>query len=118
MGVQTGRGGCVPGTEGESADSCGGSRRGRCTAGRVCECMPGWTGPHCLARTGRDPILYDAPDDITDIGFEPPHSSVARFLFGALALLGASFAIFVGRRKSLEGWTPIPEVDGSLLSPK
>ena len=28
------------------------------------------------------------------------------------------FVLFVGRRKSLEGWTPIPEVDASLSSPK
>lgn len=80
--------------------------------------MPGWTGPHCLSHEGKDPILYDAPDDITDIGFELPDSGVARFLFIALIVLVAGFLVFVRQQKSLEGWTPIPDVDGTMMNQK
>lgn len=109
-GIQKGRGECDPGMTGEIPAACGGPERGRCTQGKVCECKVGWTGPHCLANRGFDDILWDAPDKITDVGFEPPLAYTSRFLIVALALLISLFVISIRWKKRMEQWTPIPDV--------
>lgn len=109
-GIQQGRGSCVPGATGVIPASCGGREHGRCTEGHVCECMDGWTGPHCLARQGSDPIAWDAPDKIADVGFEPPLADTSRFLIAALGVLIVLFIISVRWKKKMEGWTPVPDV--------
>ncbi|CAB9503152.1 Beta-glucan synthesis-associated protein [Seminavis robusta] len=113
-GIQTGRGRCDPAALGEIAAACGGSSRGHCTRGAVCECDPDWTGPHCLAHRGRDPILYDSPDRITDVGFELPFVQAARFLVFALAFLGVCLFLNVRCKKKIEGWEPIPDMNKQL----
>lgn len=117
--VQTGRGSCDPKASGSGSGmtphACGGDERGRCTSGHVCECNPGWTGPHCLAHSGRDPIAWDAPDTIADVGFEPPVADTSRFLATVLGILAAGFIILVRWKKSMEGWSPIPDAEKSVL---
>ena len=119
-GIQRGGGTCNPAVAGVRPEACGGNERGRCTKGKVCECMPGWTGPRCLAREGRDPVLYDLPETISDVGFFPP-KVVPRFLlvgFGVLVLL---LLIALQWKHHLQGWTPIPDADfgvGSLQNAK
>ena len=106
-GIQIGRGPCTPAVvDVVSKDSCGGPTRGRCTEGRVCECLAGWTGPHCMASKGSDPILYDQPDKITDIGFIPPCVKPWGLVIGfcALVFMLLSACCFQDR---MDGWTPI-----------
>jgi hypothetical protein len=110
--VEQGLGNCSPGAVGVTRDSCGGLERGRCTHGKGCECIKGWTGPHCLSREGSDPILYDVPDKITDVGFIPPDVSSARGLIvGFVVLLVVLLVATVFKRNRTEVWTPIPDAE-------
>eukprot|EP00542_Grammatophora_oceanica_P020398 CAMPEP_0194039022 /NCGR_PEP_ID=MMETSP0009_2-20130614/11211_1 /TAXON_ID=210454 /ORGANISM="Grammatophora oceanica, Strain CCMP 410" /LENGTH=561 /DNA_ID=CAMNT_0038681721 /DNA_START=332 /DNA_END=2017 /DNA_ORIENTATION=+ len=108
-GIQRGRGVCSGDPESsDSRQTCGGLTRGRCTGGHVCECHLGWTGPHCLAHQGSDPILYDIPDKISDIGFTPPR--VAPYaLTGSLLALLLVFIVALMWRREIDGWRPIPD---------
>jgi beta-glucanase (GH16 family) len=108
--IQQGRGYCDPQAIGILPETCGGSQRGQCTSGSVCECRAGWTGPHCLAHQGNDPIVYDKPDKITDVGFIPP-KMVSNFLWIGLGVLVFLFLIAVQMKHRMEGWTPIPDAD-------
>lgn len=108
--IQRGRGDCNPRATGAIPATCGGSERGRCISGNECECKPGWTGPHCLAHDGSDPIPYDQSDRISDVGFEPPKITPS-FLLVTLGVLVFLFLIAVQWRHRMEGWTPIPDVD-------
>lgn len=108
--MTTGRGTCKPTATGVGRDSCGGERRGQCTAGRVCECKEGWTGPHCLASAGFDDIIWDQPETLADVGFVLPNVIPAGLLFGLGALI-LLFVISVQWKKQIEGWSPIPEVE-------
>jgi hypothetical protein len=112
--IQIGRGQCDPKAVGVKPESCGGNERGICSHGKVCECQPGWTGPHCLAHAGIDPILYDQPDQITDIGFILPRFSY-NFLFLAFVTLVFLFSVMLQSkvRHHLEGWRPVPDVEMS-----
>jgi hypothetical protein len=113
--VQDGRGYCDPSASGNKPEACGGEVRGKCTSGRVCECFADWTGPHCLAHRGRDPIIYDAPDQISDIGFEPPVVKSFRFLLATFVVLVAGFVFMVRRNKYQKaGWTSVPDADVSV----
>ena len=96
-------------------EACGGSKRGRCTKGGVCECLEGWSGPHCLAHRGRDPILWDPPDEIADIGFIPPRVTPSRGLIVMLGLLMVFLILSAKWKQKLKGWTPIPEAEKSVL---
>ena len=69
--IQNGGGACTPSAIGVSPASCGGPTRGTC-AGNTCTCKSGWTGPNCLAHDGSDPINWDAPTTIADLGFQAP----------------------------------------------
>lgn len=109
-----GTGPCDPRAEGVTRDSCGGPTRGRCTQGKVCECKEGWTGPNCLVSDGFDPIAWDEPDKISDVGFIPPEFAPNGLLFG-LTLVGIVFLIAMQWKNRMEGWTPIPDVDSKLL---
>jgi beta-glucan synthesis-associated protein KRE6 len=110
--IQRGQGPCNPRvTNSNTLDTCGGPERGRCLASsKTCECMPGWTGPHCLAHQGYDPILYDEPDHITDVGFVPPRTA-PRFLVCGMGLLFLLLVVVGRYRKSLDYYSPIPEVE-------
>lgn len=112
--VPQGRGACVPGSMGISPASCGGPRQGRCTSGRVCECQDGFTGPNCMARTGEDPIPYDQPDKIRDVGFVPPLLGPS-FLIGALVGLSMLLVAVTQCRHRLDRWMPIPEEQRKLI---
>lgn len=110
-GVQVGRGMCRAGVTNVTSirDTCGGPERGRCTQGRVCECKEGWVGPHCLAHNGGDPIQYDVPDKITDIGFEPP-SVAPRVLVLGFIFLAGFMMVTLRWRSQFDRWRPIPDV--------
>ncbi len=114
-GVQRGGGICLPSAAGVIPDACGGDERGRCTAGKVCECRAGWTGPYCLAPQGRDPILYDEPDSILDVGFIPPRVFPMFLAIGGILLLILLLLTIAGRRR-LESWSPIPSVEAQSLA--
>lgn len=107
-GIQTGRGLCNTQAIDNSSDACGGPARGRCSPGRECECFVGWTGPHCLSHRGFDPILYDQPDKISDLGFIPPTVAPMTLVVG-LCALAFSMAILLQWRHRFDGWTPIPD---------
>ena len=92
----------------ESADACGGPKRGRCSPGKECECFVGWTGPHCLAHQGSDPILYDQPDKISDLGFILPTVAPLTLVSGLLVLAFVLLFLLKWRHR-LDGWTPIPD---------
>jgi beta-glucanase (GH16 family) len=109
-GIQRGRGTCNPSGTGVLPANCGGGRRGRCTPGNECECKPGWTGPNCLAHEGSDPIFYDEPDRIADVGFAPPKITPS-FLFIGLGVLVFLFLMSVHWKHRMEGWKPVPDAD-------
>ncbi|KAI2489279.1 Beta-glucan synthesis-associated protein (SKN1) [Fragilaria crotonensis] len=107
-GIQTGRGACNTQAIDESAGACGGPKRGRCSPGKECECFVGWTGPHCLSHQGFDPILYDQPDKISDLGFIPPTVHPMTLVAGLFGL-GFVMLVMLQWRHRLDGWTPIPD---------
>ena len=82
----------------------------------MCECNLGWTGPNCLAQAGFDPIHYDVPDKITDLGFIPPKVA-PRGLFAGFVVLAVTLIAIMRLRHRLQGWTPIPEIDYSSDKP-
>ena len=92
-----------------SRNSCGGANRGLCNRKSVCECIEGWTGPHCLAAAGFDPIEWDPPDKISDVGFIPPEM-FPQVLVGGLIIIAVILLISVFYRRRMQGWTPIPDV--------
>lgn len=106
-GVPVGLGTC------DGVADCGGDKRGRCTPGHVCECLPNWTGPHCRAAVAYDDIRYDEPDRISDVGFVPPQIN-ASLLYG---LIGLFVLLVVGifERRRLAGWDPIPDIKYSSI---
>jgi len=112
-GVPSGLGTCKPSAQGNGREACGGPVHGRCTAGGVCECNSGFTGPNCLASEGNDPILYDQPDKITDVGFIPP-GVAPKFLFVVLAGMAVVLFLVSQLRHRIEGWSPIPDSDVKL----
>jgi beta-glucanase (GH16 family) len=109
-GIATGLGSCNPMDGSERPEACGGSQRGRCTQGRVCECVSGWTGPHCLSRRGFDSVLYDQPDKIKDVGFVPPKIA-PRVLIVGLATLTVCVLAAMQWKQRFDGWQPIPEIE-------
>lgn len=108
--IQRGNGPCSPDAVGVIPEACGGSQRGQCTSGKVCQCKPGWTGPQCLAHDGSDPVLYDQPDKISDVGFIPPRVFPPSLMIGLGVLISFLFLTLQLRRR-LGGWTPIPDID-------
>lgn len=89
--------------------ACGGTKRGRCTSGNVCECYTNWTGPYCMSQDGYDPILYDVVEKITDVGFVLPKPNTALvFVFVGIALL---LLIVIRNQKVVQTWQPVPDVD-------
>lgn len=107
--IQVGRGSCDPRATGISPEACGGSKRGRCTSGHVCECEVGWVGPHCLSHDGYDDIRWDEPDKLSDVGFVPPHF-VANGLIIGLAIVTVALVIAMRLKKQFDGYTPISDV--------
>jgi beta-glucan synthesis-associated protein KRE6 len=112
--VQVGGGRCDP----KIGGACGGEIRGQCRQGGVCECTELWTGPHCLAHRGMDPIIYDAPDRISDLGFILP--GVAPFaLLAGMGVLGVMLLINIQWRSRLDKWKPLragyEEIDDEKL---
>jgi len=107
--IQRGHGQCVVGADGgEGKNNCGGPKRGVCSKKKqVCECLQGFTGPHCLASQASNPIVYDAPDEISDIGFIAPDATPSKPL---IVLFGVAFvgliAVMIYRRKT-DGYMPI-----------
>jgi hypothetical protein len=109
--IQRGRGVCRPMQSNSSIDTCGGPTRGTCTGGFVCECNVGWTGSRCLVPDGRDPIIWDTPDSILDLGLVAP-SFIPRPLSIGLLFLCAMLLLVVTStgRGGKQGWTRIPDV--------
>jgi len=107
-GTQRGRGSCDPLVENDILKKdCGGPERGRCSPGDVCECDSGWTGPHCLVHEGSNPVNYDLPDKISDLGFTPPSVTPIGLVVGFCALAVLMMIALLWRRW-FDGWTPIP----------
>ena len=117
--VKVGQGSCDPNapTTEVSASSCGGEERGWCTNGKVCECRTGWVGPHCLASRGYDGIIWDPPDHLSDVGFDPPKFVLNGLIIG-LSIFVIVLLVAAKWRRQLEGWTPIPDVDSKHLPSK
>lgn len=107
--INRGRGACDPTKSRQEVhrSTCGGSERGRCTNKKICECNTGWTGPHCLAHSGSDPILYDLPDQFTDIGFALPNIVSAKSYLVLILLLLLFLFVAASLRKNVEQWKPI-----------
>ena len=98
-GIPVGLGPC------SSTDDCGGTTRGRCTGGHVCECHAGWTGPHCRASVAYNDIEYDVADTILDVGFIPPRVAPLA-LYGGLASLLVLLVLGMQCRQQLAVWAP------------
>ena len=96
-------------------DNCGGPKRGRCTTGRVCECLPDWTGPHCLSNMAFDDILYDPVSKISDVGFVPPRIAPA-VLFGGLGAMMMLILLAMHCKQRLAGWEPVPDAKDAYAS--
>ena len=116
-GVPRGLGPCDPAALDMAVrpESCGGTERGRCTAGRVCECRQGWTGPHCLASSAFDEIVYDPADKITDVGFVPPRVA-PMVLFGGLGIMAVLILLAMQCRHRLAGWEPVPDAKSAYAA--
>jgi hypothetical protein len=115
--IQRGGGKCDPDAVGLSPSTCGGIERGSCTGSRVCACQPGWTGPHCLAHDGSNPIAYDVPDSIFDIGFVPPQMAPKTLTFGLCVLILVLLVTTIAqrRKKALKPYyTAVPAEAGVM----
>ena len=108
--IQVRRGVCHPESSNSSIDTCGGPARGTCTAGFVCECKAGWTGPHCLAAAGRDPIIWDHPDSIHDLGLDAPAFIPRPLVIGLVLMFSMLLFVVSSGRRANEGWKSIPEI--------
>eukprot|EP00529_Nitzschia_sp_RCC80_P015489 CAMPEP_0113467128 /NCGR_PEP_ID=MMETSP0014_2-20120614/14648_1 /TAXON_ID=2857 /ORGANISM="Nitzschia sp." /LENGTH=686 /DNA_ID=CAMNT_0000359413 /DNA_START=141 /DNA_END=2201 /DNA_ORIENTATION=- /assembly_acc=CAM_ASM_000159 len=108
--IQVGRGSCDPRATGISPESCGGSTRGRCTSGHVCECKAGWVGPHCLSHDGYNDIEWDRPDRLSDVGFVPPYLVVNGLVIGLGIVTVALVIAMRFRKQQMNGYTPISDV--------
>jgi hypothetical protein len=97
-----------------SRNSCGGVTRGTCNRKNSCECEEGWTGPHCLAAVGFDPIAWDPPDKISDVGFVSP-GFFPKGLLGGLLVLMVVLLVSMYCKPRMEEWTPIPDVEAKML---
>lgn len=104
--ISVGKGSCHVGATGVSAASCGGLTRGVCSPDRVCECRPGWKGPHCLVHDGFDPVIYEREDGWQDLGFRTP-----RFRLGgiwvSLVVVTATIIFLPMMRRRLDEWKPL-----------
>ena len=105
--VPKGTGNCKRDVGGVSAERCDGPTRGLCNAARKCECRSGWTGPHCLANEGFDPVKYDREDGFADLEIVGP-MAIWSGLYIELAIMGVLglFAPTIKRR--MDGWNPVP----------
>jgi hypothetical protein len=107
--IQVGRGRCVPGATGETPEACGGPERGLCTNRKICECLDGWTGPNCLAHNGFNPIDYDLPDNLTDLGFHAPAVAPLALIVGFGILVLIFLVTPMLWRERVDGYKPIPD---------
>ena len=108
--MRTGGGRCDPKATGVKLEACGGSERGTCTSKKVCSCSGNWTGPNCLAHNGFNPIEYDVPDTMSDIGFRPPGVVPMALLVG-LGVLVFSLFVTLRWRERFDGYHLIPEAE-------
>ena len=107
--IKIGRGVCDPQATNISRASCGGKKQGTCTAGFVCECKQGWTGPHCIAPEGYDPIVYEIPESLSDLGFTGPHITYNASLWIVLSALAILGILAPKSKRRMDGWSPISE---------
>jgi hypothetical protein len=68
-----------------------------------------------LSSDGYDPVAWDVPDKITDVGFVPP-SMFPKGLLVGLFLIAVALLVAVELRARLRVWTPIPDVDQKIYS--
>jgi len=108
--VEAGGGRCNPKATGINFEACGGAERGTCSSKKVCSCFDNWTGPNCLAHDGFDPIEYDLPDKMTDIGFRPPGVLPLALLVG-LGVLLVSLFVTLQCRERFDRYSLIPEAE-------
>mmetsp|Transcript_3953 Transcript_3953/g.5100 ORF Transcript_3953/g.5100 Transcript_3953/m.5100 type:complete len:591 (+) Transcript_3953:145-1917(+) len=107
--IQTGRGKCIPDSDTTGPSSCGGYKHGICTPMGVCSCNKGYTGPHCLAPVGFDPIPWD---DSAKLGYAGPGLTPTAFLF-IFGSLGVMMVMVAKQRHwvfNSYGFKPIPDV--------
>lgn len=85
--ITQGRGKCTPALDIDLTKSgpnnCGGSSRGVCTIGNVCECKDGWTGPFCQVPFGSDPINWEIPQTLNVSGPSSQLLFLSAFIFTA-----------------------------------
>jgi len=112
--IQVGRGVCSLDAKNEddgddqSKSKCGGTTRGFCTNGNVCECKPGWTGPHCLSPDGHDPIIYERESSFDDLEFTGPQFRL-HGIWTSLGIILLSLILTPTLRKRMDGWRPLQE---------
>lgn len=110
--IQKGRGPCKHSEERNKngPDNCGGSERGTCTYGNVCECEEDWTGPNCLVPVSFNDIEYDADDTWRDIKIAPP----SNFSVSLLIIFSGTFMVLMivstWRRLKFDGYEPVENI--------
>lgn len=122
--VPTGRGACIlresitesdaKGTTSKSGssdsrslrESCGGPKRGECSALKMCVCHTGWTGPHCLVPEGFNPIDYEPRETVEDLGFTLPKVQNL-YIWRSLGVIVLTVMVSACLRRRLDHWTPV-----------
>jgi len=108
--ITKGKGRCkmkLADTNSTSPDNCGGPTRGTCSATRTCICRRGWTGPHCLAAIGYNPVTYERDDEFEDLGFTPPDVKVSG-VWRSLGMIGLTLLLATTIRRRLDSWLSVP----------
>jgi beta-glucanase (GH16 family) len=114
--VPRGSGKCDTMAVGMVPAACGGIERGTCHKGK-CTCQSGWTGPNCLSHDGWNPVAYDEPDRITDVGFVPPRIAPKTLMGGLVCLLLLLLVMVVHRRRA-RYYSSLPDGGAVVASPR
>ncbi|GMI22316.1 hypothetical protein TeGR_g4078 [Tetraparma gracilis] len=101
-------------TAADYKDACGGAPN-KCTKSK-CVCAPSFTGPHCLAQSKSDDIVWDPPDSPADVGFRSPSAFVVLIIVAIVggAALTLTLGTMQGVREKLTrgGYQSVPDADG------
>mmetsp|Transcript_4655 Transcript_4655/g.6480 ORF Transcript_4655/g.6480 Transcript_4655/m.6480 type:complete len:703 (-) Transcript_4655:204-2312(-) len=94
-------------------ESCGGPKRGECSALKTCVCHTGWTGPHCLVPDGFNSIDYERRETVEDLGFTPPKVENL-YIWRSLLVIALTVMLSACLRRQLDEMTPVEVVGKNI----